>query len=414
MNKLQFTEYLRNPVALGDATVPELKSLVETYPWFQTAQLLYAKALSNSNHIEYYSSLKKSSIVAADRQMLYRLITEAKTTALSPVEKAIIPSQKKEETKEIKLNVSETKKEPETENSLPEIKLTSNNYVSGKSSDITFNTENFINEEPVTKKENVQEENNKRLELIITQRDEVPVKKEITKTEQEQVSGEKKELKIAPFVRSDEKNLDEIIVNPVVNAYIEKEFFHVTDINKPIEKTEQDAISENKEGFDEETGKKILTETLNEPHSFSEWLKLLSHKSQPVKETSTEVKSKQFSEIKQEIKKDEKPTEVVQPQTIPDEDKLKKQELIDKIIRSNPGPTRITETTEFFNAGKSARASNKEDETLVTETLAWIYEQQGNYPKAIKAYKTLSLKYPEKSVYFASLIQKIKLKQKHK
>ena len=98
MNKLQFTEYLRNPVALGDATVPELKSLVETYPWFQTAQLLYAKALSNSNHIEYYSSLKKSSIVAADRQMLYRLITEAKTTALSPVEKAIIPSQKKEET----------------------------------------------------------------------------------------------------------------------------------------------------------------------------------------------------------------------------------------------------------------------------------------------------------------------------
>jgi tetratricopeptide (TPR) repeat protein len=40
---------------------------------------------------------------------------------------------------------------------------------------------------------------------------------------------------------------------------------------------------------------------------------------------------------------------------------------------------------------------------LVTETLARIYEKQGNLQKAIDAYRKLALKYPEKSAYFAAL-----------
>jgi len=49
-----------------------------------------------------------------------------------------------------------------------------------------------------------------------------------------------------------------------------------------------------------------------------------------------------------------------------------------------------------------------EHEHLVTETLAKIYALQGNVNKAIRAYEILSLRFPQKSAYFATLIKKLK------
>ena len=43
-----------------------------------------------------------------------------------------------------------------------------------------------------------------------------------------------------------------------------------------------------------------------------------------------------------------------------------------------------------------------------TETLAAIYAEQGYYEQAAKIYSQLILAYPEKSAYFASLIEKLK------
>ena len=55
-----------------------------------------------------------------------------------------------------------------------------------------------------------------------------------------------------------------------------------------------------------------------------------------------------------------------------------------------------------------AKQSIVEDDDLVTETLAGIYEKQGFYTKAIKAYEKLSLKYPEKKLSFAARIENLR------
>ena len=51
---------------------------------------------------------------------------------------------------------------------------------------------------------------------------------------------------------------------------------------------------------------------------------------------------------------------------------------------------------------------DNENDEFITETLSRIYLKQGHYQKAIDSFKRLSLKFPEKSVYFAQQIEEIK------
>jgi len=82
----------------------------------------------------------------------------------------------------------------------------------------------------------------------------------------------------------------------------------------------------------------------------------------------------------------------------------KKSDLIDKFIREQPVISRPK--TEFFDASDHAAASVVDQENIISETLAGIYVDQGLIEKAKNIYKKLSLKYPEKSSYFAALIEK--------
>lgn len=92
-----------------------------------------------------------------------------------------------------------------------------------------------------------------------------------------------------------------------------------------------------------------------------------------------------------------------QPDTLPRKSKI---EIIDQFIEKAPRITRSR--SDFFNPVDYARSSTVDKEDIVSETLAMIYHNQGNIEKAIKIYEKLSLKYPEKSSYFAGLIKKIK------
>jgi len=114
--------------------------------------------------------------------------------------------------------------------------------------------------------------------------------------------------------------------------------------------------------------------TKNETHSFGEWLQL--SKFEP-------------------IARKEKPTA---SNTL-----FKNIDLIDRFIENNPSIKPIDKDLKPLKASKSSI----ENSGLMTETLAKVYLEQKKYNSAIKAYQILSLKYPEKSGFFADQIKKI-------
>ncbi|WP_439130349.1 hypothetical protein [Polaribacter sp.] len=155
---------------------------------------------------------------------------------------------------------------------------------------------------------------------------------------------------------------------------------------KPIEKISETTLDNTEKtlksvGIPEEKlqiGKPIQF-VKSENYSFNEWLQLASKK--PIERT--EIKAKPVS---------------------------KKEKIIEKFIKTNP-------KIEPLSKDKSvsiAVAKNKQDSSLMTETLAKVYLEQKKYENAIQAYRILSLKYPEKSGFFADQIKRVQILQKHK
>nr|WP_315399944.1 tetratricopeptide repeat protein [uncultured Sphingobacterium sp.] len=82
--------------------------------------------------------------------------------------------------------------------------------------------------------------------------------------------------------------------------------------------------------------------------------------------------------------------------------------LIERFIKEDPQIK--PPPADKINLENKARKSSEDQYSLVTETLARIYIEQGLYPKAIEVYKKLVLKYPEKNAYFASEILNLEKK----
>ena len=93
------------------------------------------------------------------------------------------------------------------------------------------------------------------------------------------------------------------------------------------------------------------------------------------------------------------------------QDNSKDNSLIDKFLSAAPGHIKLKEPSQDDSKTENEilEKSSIENHELITETLANIYLAQKKYDKALQAFKKLSLKYPEKSIYFASLIEKTEI-----
>jgi len=157
-------------------------------------------------------------------------------------------------------------------------------------------------------------------------------------------------------------------------------------------------------GVEENKPEPVPLEKPSEPGSFTGWLELLKKPTEPGQPS--------LKNRVQEAPPVQAPIEPASPSEDLQKAKRNKQKaIIDKIIESSPGVIRPKEEQKFYTPERKAKESLLENEHLVTETLAKIYAMQGNISKAIRSYEILSLKYPQKSAYFASLIQKLKQNQ---
>jgi hypothetical protein len=126
---------------------------------------------------------------------------------------------------------------------------------------------------------------------------------------------------------------------------------------------------------------KPLTFEANDTFSFNEWLQLVALK--PIDRSQKNVAKTASSSTNKE-------------QQI---------NLIENFINTNPKIKSLDKNLPNVDFSEKGATPN---ENLMTETLARVYLEQKKYQNAIKAYKILCLKYPEKSGYFADQIKAIK------
>lgn len=350
MLQSQFLHYIKNPSELTDEQGIELESILHQYPFFATSQLLLTKLLHQNNSVHYSKQLRKTALVANSRQILFELIH----TPAAPKQTAETHS----ETLEIKKpEVAQPITEPKEATS--SISVTNNDikviYVNTVPN---YQASQLVNERQSAleiTKQAIQEE---------TAASEIDLLKEIENNTQNQNTNSN-----ANF---NEDKLNQDIENEihrgVVTSYVQSEIIKTPQLDKEEEK---------------------------EPVNFTDWLQKIKKEAPSIQKIDNQ-EEKDHKSTKKETENTQKPSFFKQ-----------NIDLIDKIIESDPGRIKLS-PSKFFSPATDSKQSLIENEHLVTETLAKIYALQGNISKAIRAYEILSLKFPQKSVYFASLIENLK------
>lgn len=456
MNTRQLTQWLQEPETLSREAGAQLEALTRTFPYFQTAHLLYIKTLHNESSFLYNNQLKTTAAYAGNRRVLYELITRKSQPAPKESELQIVHSTPTEINQSLPRSESALVVEnPVVQPEFPKKRFVNRDdeWEAGmvrqlqllhhwrnqpeSESPALSNTATPVPEQkqpevPSSPLPPAADEINTLLYVLVepgTWEDggEQPEQESETGSQSESLSwdirpaadSETKEQKSIlqestfsiPVVPQDPVEQD--ILLEAINASIRQEVDDrwpspselqprqsLPETEVKVETSQppvQDEVKRDDEPIIVQNHSDV--NTADTPISFSEWLR---RQSSSTTENSTQV-AEQFDGLAQkgEIEQTEIDTnEGIEH--IPSD----KQLILDRFIREEP---RIQPNkNKFYNPVNMARQSVQENDTFITETLARIYAKQGNFVKAIRTYQKLSLKFPEKSSYFAALIEELK------
>jgi hypothetical protein len=85
MNKETFAKYISDPSLLDNDTLPEIKAMLDEFPYFQSAWVLYIKNLHAIKDIRYENKLKTASAFVSDRKHLHDLLKGTYIPTITPV-----------------------------------------------------------------------------------------------------------------------------------------------------------------------------------------------------------------------------------------------------------------------------------------------------------------------------------------
>jgi len=414
---------------LNNASIADtLFKITKQYPYFSSAQIVLAKALKESGDAQFNSQLKTSAIYSINRKSLYFFLNQEQialkaqpaTEKNIQISNEVFPSASNEEINNISINsnvifteeteqkteteieIKNTIIEPEVSNTLVELKFESNSNANS--------IEQINSIENNVKKEFLSDKNQSTSE---TKNEEIKIDEEIDKASTIKIAEIDKEVivgnlndradSLIPMLEKESENIlqldnldKEILASGIINM-------SENSLEKIVDKTEKiPEIPEN--GNTQLNSLEINSKEL----TFSEWLKISKKEFPVIDDSKVEQRPKKDLEI--EIKP--AVNKIIDSTEIDEEDDFnsKKEDLIiDAFISSAPKISKPK--ASFYSPINMAKQSVTDDLNLASETLARIYVNQGNFLKAIKIYEVLSLKFPEKNRYFATLIKETKQKQ---
>jgi len=357
--------YIQNPGKLNNQSTQNLDYLLKKYPFFQTARLLHVKNLQNIHGTVDKQSLNLTAAYVTDRKVLYYLLHRLPENESSTVVAGTDENKPVTPEKDFKETLQEN------------IAATLNEQIQY----FQFQPEETIELIPGLTID-VRKEYGDGIELDDKSYS-IGLRRIACQDEILELTNESEAIKfIDPELAQPDISMP--LETPQVKEEIHENINYVTS---PFEMIDEKEIEE-----DVREGKGSSSFTMGEgaAKSITEWLDSVE-KYIIASEKETDPETSQSEEIS--VKSDTS------------HKKERDSALIDQFIKNNPKI--VASNLPEENIDISAE-SVKEHESFFTDTLAQIYVKQGNYAKAILAYEKLSLKYPEKSAYFAGQISEIK------
>lgn len=393
MNKNDFINLISTGISVDRNMLKEINELITVFPYFQTAHLLLLKGLKDNSDVKFENQLKNSAIHIADREILYNLLQVSPDQLISDLE-----------------NI------PEIPDTQIETQVPENEAVIDKEQLAAETLGNQIETVPDTgiMPESEAAEQPFPVEEVTGVAD----NGETEKAGFEKEFPDEYQTTPEPTLLTDTIDSEQTVIESAKNSedlINEFEKGTIPDEEKKVSEEPSEStvvISQESDSGDtfstlivinKETGEVEEKIFYMDPGFSVDDPEFLSSPERAV----TEQTGTEFIDVREEIPEQipEMINETDEESEIPE--KQKQADLIDKFILSNP---RIEPRKEKSDQPLEdlSEPFTEEKGGFITETLARIYINQGYYSKAIEIYEKLSLKFPEKSGYFATQIERIK------